>query len=112
MSWHPVISARLLRSHGQSVSPAKDLPKFNYAFGFVYVFAGSPERAFEDPEWRIEIDGLQKPSLGMWDPAFAPLRKTERFKALMRKAKLVDYWRSRGWPDLCHPTSRDDFACD
>jgi hypothetical protein len=40
------------------------------------------------------------------------VRKTERFKALMRKAGLVDYWKARGWPDLCHPTTGDDFACE
>ena len=39
------------------------------------------------------------------------LRKTERFKALMRDAGFVKYWRARGWPDLCHPVGADDFAC-
>ena len=41
-----------------------------------------------------------------------PVRKTERFKALVRKAGLVDYWRARGWPDLCRPMGADDFVCD
>ena len=45
-------------------------------------------------------------------PDFAPARRTERFKALMRKNGLVDYWRANGWPDLCHPTTGDDFICD
>jgi len=36
----------------------------------------------------------------------------ERFKALVRKAGLVDYWRARGWPDVCHPVGADDFACE
>jgi hypothetical protein len=40
------------------------------------------------------------------------VRKTERFKALMRKMGLVDYWKVRGWPDLCHPTTGDDFECN
>jgi hypothetical protein len=39
------------------------------------------------------------------------LRKTERFKAYVRKAGLVDYWRARGWPDLCRPVGEDDFIC-
>jgi hypothetical protein len=47
-----------------------------------------------------------------WDPLYAPLRKTERFKTLMRDAGLVDYWRERGWPDLCRPVGADDFVCD
>lgn len=47
----------------------------------------------------------------VWSPAFLEARKTERFKQLARKAGLVDYWRARGWPDLCHPTTGDDFVC-
>jgi hypothetical protein len=39
------------------------------------------------------------------------VRKTERFKAYVRKAGLVDYWRARGWPDLCRPVGTDDFVC-
>jgi len=42
----------------------------------------------------------------------APVRKTERFKAYVRKMGFVDYWRAKGWPDLCHPTTMDDFACN
>jgi hypothetical protein len=41
----------------------------------------------------------------------ALLRKTERFKALVRQFGLVDFWRARGWPDLCRPTGADDFVC-
>ena len=48
----------------------------------------------------------------MWVASAAPARKTERFKAFVRKVGLVDYWRARGWPDLCRPVSADDFVCD
>jgi hypothetical protein len=47
-----------------------------------------------------------------WDSRSAPLRKTERFKAYVRKAGLVDYWRAKGLPDLCRPMGADDFVCD
>jgi len=41
------------------------------------------------------------------------VRKTERFKKLMRNAGLVDYWRQNNkWPDLCHPIGSGDFACE
>jgi hypothetical protein len=40
------------------------------------------------------------------------LRKTERFKTLVRDAGFVDVWRVRGWPDLCRPVGADDFACE
>ena len=44
--------------------------------------------------------------------SYAPVRKTERFKAFVRAAGLVEYWRARGWPDLCRPTTGDDFECE
>jgi hypothetical protein len=30
----------------------------------------------------------------------------------MRNAGFVEYWRARGWPDLCRPLGTDDFVCD
>ena len=67
----------------------------------------------EFPERGAEINFLGTATLApLWYPAHAPLRKTERFKALVRKIGLVDYWRAKGWPDLCHPTTADDFACE
>jgi hypothetical protein len=47
-----------------------------------------------------------------WHPSYAPVRKLERFKAYARKAGFVDYWRAKGWPDLCRPVGADDFVCD
>jgi hypothetical protein len=47
-----------------------------------------------------------------WSPPYALLRKRDRFKILLRNAGLVDYWRTRGWPDLCRPIGADDFVCD
>jgi hypothetical protein len=40
------------------------------------------------------------------------MRKTERFKTYVRNVGLVDYWRARGWPDLCRPVGAEDFVCD
>ena len=48
----------------------------------------------------------------VWHPSYAPLRKTARFKELMKKVGMVDYWRAKGWPDLCHPVGANDFACE
>jgi hypothetical protein len=48
----------------------------------------------------------------VWGPQFAELRKTQRFKAFVRDAGFVTYWRVRGWPDLCRPVGADDFECD
>ncbi len=46
-----------------------------------------------------------------WHPSFAPVRKLERFKAVVRKIGLVDYWRAKGWPEFCRPATADDFVC-
>ena len=65
------------------------------------------------PERSVEIgyanDGTVR---ALWDPLYAPVRKTERFKAFARATGYVDYWRAKGWPDLCRPVGADDFVCD
>jgi hypothetical protein len=71
------------------------------------IFAG----VMEAPERSLEF-GYNIGVSPLWLPVEAPVRKTERFKTYARKAGLVDHWRARGWPDLCHPTSGDDFQCN
>ena len=80
---------------------------------YVYAYIGALERGLEEPERLIaQGNGLTAvTSRHLWSPEYAPLRKTERFKSLMRAAKWVDYWRAKGWPDLCHPVGADDFVC-
>lgn len=83
--------------------------------GFVYRYAGAPDRVLSYYEGFAEI-GYPVPENGIfgmiWAATYAPVRKTEQFKAFARKAGYVDYWRARGWSDLCHPVGTDDFACD
>jgi hypothetical protein len=47
-----------------------------------------------------------------WAPTYAAVRKTERFKQYIRDAGILTYWRAKGWPERCHPTTGDDFACE
>ena len=47
-----------------------------------------------------------------WHPSYAALRRTERFKTLVRASGLIDYWRAKGWPEVCRPVGYDDFVCD
>jgi len=104
-------AARLLRSApSTTVSPAK-LPTLDAELGFVYAYIGAPERMLDYPEKAVK-GGNFRPIEMVWRPVAVALRKTERFKAFMRKAGLVDYWRARGWPDLCRPMGADDFVCD
>ena len=80
---------------------------------FVYITAGAPEQALDFFEREVAA-GYASPNLmvDLWTPIYASVRKTERFKAYARDAGLVEYWRAKGWPSFCHPTSDRDFACN
>jgi hypothetical protein len=105
---------RLLRAApAQTASPQTILN--GTGLEWVYLYVGAPNRAFEPFEKAAEAADLGGGRVGdfkFWAPPYAPLRKTERFKTYVRKIGLVDYWRARGWPDLCHPIGADDFACE
>ena len=106
-------AARLLRAAPAKANSPAALPLMEGDLGLVYPFTGGLDRVMEFPERGAEINFLGAVSLGpLWYPSHAPLRKTDRFKALVRKAGLVDYWRARGWPDLCRPVGADDFVCN
>jgi len=104
-------AARLLRQAPAKVAAAKSAPFLDEWLDWVYLYVGAPERALEGEQRRAEV-GLIDFFYEVWLPEYAPVRKTERFKALMRKTGIVDYWKARGWPDLCQPVGTDDFACD
>jgi len=106
-------AARLIRSAPTKVKAPEALPALDNALSFVYLYVGAPDRVLDYQE-RVMAEGnvlISQQVRYLWSPDFAPVRKTERFKALMRAAKYVDYWRARGWPDLCRPLGADDFVC-
>jgi TolB-like protein len=106
-------AARLIRQAPMKVGAPQELPTFLSELNFVYVYVGAPDRVWESPDRNLELRNLSTIGIrDLWLPEFAPLRKTERFKAFMRRAGLVNYWRERGWPDLCRPTGTDDFVCE
>ncbi len=47
----------------------------------------------------------------LWRPVLSEVRKLPGFKKLVAREGLVEYWRAKGWPDLCRPTVGDDFEC-
>ena len=102
-------AARLIRMPAVSRSPAS-LPVLQADLDFVYAYVGAQDRLLEVPERELQIGA----SIGLsyWNRKAGSVRKTERFKTLMRDLGLVDYWRARGWPDLCRPMGADDFVCD
>ncbi len=106
-------AARLLRSAPAKVSSPESLPALDGELSFVYPYVGAPNRVLDDYEraQQLAVIGLGlNPQI--WSPGYAPVRKTERFKTIVRKAGLVEYWKVKGWPDACHPTTGDDFACE
>jgi len=106
---------RLLRAVpiSRAAGSAQSLPRLGLELDFVYVHVGAPElvmQAYED----ALAGGV--PAFGdyvlLWHPSYAPVRKTERFKAYVRRAGLVEYWRAKGWSKFCKPTTGDDFECE
>jgi TolB-like protein len=46
-----------------------------------------------------------------WMPLMEPVRRSARFKEIVREMGLVDYWRASRWPDHCRPLPEGDFEC-
>ena len=72
---------------------------------------------FDDPEFAMDAMeracSLKISSAGfLWYAVFHEVRQIPRFKKLMRKIGLVDYWNKFGWPDICHKLDNGDFVCD
>ena len=103
-------AARLIRKPIQSDAP-QQLPALEGELGFVYTHIGAIERVLDYPEHTLAITHWAQGRDNLWLPLAAPIRKTERFKRLVRDLGLVEYWRMRGWPDHCRPVGTDDFAC-
>ena len=106
---------RLLRAapNSSAAGSTQSLPRLGRDLDFVYVRVGAPELVMQTYEEDLASGG---PDLGssalLWHPSYAPVRKTERFKAYVRSAGIVDYWRAKGWPPFCHPLGADDFECE
>jgi TolB-like protein/Tfp pilus assembly protein PilF len=103
-------AARILRAPPSNASSQGPLPLVLPMAAFAYV--GAYDRVMDGYERNLDIGNGFAFTHQTWAPEFAPLRKTERFKRIMRRAGYVDYWRVKGWPDLCHPVGADDFACE
>jgi len=101
-------AAALLRSAPAKV-PALDTHPPLGLLGFVYVYVGAPERMLEYYE-QARARGVELADL--WHSSYGALHKSERFKKIVRDDGLVDYWRERGWPKFCGPTTGDDFSCE
>jgi adenylate cyclase len=100
---------RFLRAAPAAAPP--DAPELGY-YDWVYVYVGAPERLMGIFEAHLKVGFAAGPHNGAeWLPTYASVRKTERFKAWIRESGILTYWRARGWPPQCHPTTGDDFEC-
>ncbi len=104
-------AARLMRSAPNRVSTPEALPLLPGGLSFVYLFIGAQDRFLDFVEREIALGYYGGIYRDPWAPPSAALRKTERFKTFVRKARLLEYWRARGWPEYCHPVGAEDFAC-
>jgi len=108
--WHA--AAALLRTAPAKLPAGQELPILG-RMDWVYLYVGAPEQALEHYESDVRTGMFGGPAVfpWLWKPAYAVVRKTARFKALMINSGRVDYWRQRGWPDFCHPLGSTDFEC-
>ena len=103
-------AVQLLQTAPRKVGNPSALRALPGDLDFVYFYVGAPDRLLDFPERTVKAGDLVG---ARWFAAnYAPVRKTERFKSLMREAGLVDYGKARGWPDFCHPVGQDNFACN
>src|SRR5207248_3238687 len=85
-------AARLLRTAPAKVDSPQSLPEFPGDLRFVYAHIGAMDRVMEFADRGRKI-GRTTPT-GLWGGVYAPLRKTEWFKTLIRDSGLVEYWRA------------------
>ena len=106
------LAADIIRNAPARITADVPTPASESEVNWVYAFVGAPQRLLDHSEDAAEVGIGSRAQVNMaWHPSFSPVRNTQRFKSLVRKLGLVDYWRKHGWPDLCRPLGADDFAC-
>jgi tetratricopeptide (TPR) repeat protein len=103
---------RLLHLAPAKVPSPQSLPRLE-SLSFAYLHVGASSRVLDWYESALEAGyQIHFATAFLWHPSYAPVRKTERFKAYARASGMVEYWRAKGWPPQCHPTTGDDFVCN
>jgi TolB-like protein len=105
-------AAKILESAPAKAAAPDALPRIGN-LSFAYMHVGAPERVLEFYEDEIRAGYFQPISTTwFWHPTYAPVRKTARFKNVVRDLGLVEYWGARGWLPQCHPTQATEFTCE
>ncbi len=63
-----------------------------------------------DPDYAVVVTGLERmlrngwPSyyLLLWMPEYAKMRRDPSFQEFLKRTRVIDYWRTAGWPPQCH----------
>ena len=106
-------AVRLLRSAPTIAASPQSLPRLGQYLEFVYLAVGAPSRVLDSHEASLKLNFLEPVTVApLWASPYHAIRRTQRFKNFVRNAGMVEYWRRNGWPDLCHPTTGDDFVCE
>ena len=107
-------AVQLLRTAPAKSASAEILPVLPGTTAFIYLHVGAPNRVLDLREVSAKAGFFSSggtENAFLWHPSYAPVRKTERFKAWVRGERMVDYWRAKGWPEFCKPVGADDFEC-
>jgi TolB-like protein len=104
-------ASKLLRSIPAKTKSPQSLPRLS-VLGWVYLYVGAPERYMESYEDSVRLAYYTADTMSVWAPQYKSVRQTGRFKAYVRARGMIDYWRAKGWPDLCHLTTGNDFECN
>jgi adenylate cyclase len=105
-------AAQILDAAPAKAAAPDALPRIGN-MSFAYMHVGAPERVLEFYEDEISGRYFQPISATwFWHPTYAAVRKSERFKQVVRDLGLVEYWAARGWPPQCRPAGMGNFACE
>jgi len=103
-------SIRLLRNAPKSTDQVRTLPALGNQ-SYIYLHVGAPQRVLDYYESSLKAGFYGGADvINLWSPPYRPVRQTARFKEYVRSQGMIEYWRARGWPDLCRPTTGDDFV--
>lgn len=67
---------------------------------------------YGDQELALDAMERQPVPWSFWDKHMRDVRHNPRFKDLVRRVGLEDYFREFGWNDFCRPVGPEDFECD
>jgi tetratricopeptide (TPR) repeat protein len=103
-------ASALLLAAGTGRPP--DAPDLGF-FNMLHVYSSTPERALDYFLTNLRAGfwaASEPPQFWHSSKEFAALRRTPRFRSMIRETGLLDFWRKNGRPDLCAGASAEDFC--